>query len=169
MATIPETFPRSDALPEMDPLNLRRARYMEGRCWLLAVELADQTGLELAILWDYAGYEDGEPVPLHVFCREEKWGRAVDAYGVVDDEDEMLVGFDQEWNLARPEDPGIDGATRQQVLDLFNGGEEPDPADLEQVRADLIAFGLSRRPALSDISASATSHVDERAPAPPSL
>ena len=148
---MPAHFPRSEDLPESHPLHELRNRYLEGRCHYLALALAEQTGLELGVLWDY----EEEPVPLHVFCCASLEGPAVDAYGVVDDPWELLAYFDQEWNLARPEDPDISLVSRQELLLLFCDGEEPDPEQMAKARSALIKFGLgpTPRPELGGVEA----------------
>ena len=145
MATMPAHFPRAETIPDLHPLNAVRADYLDGRCHYLALALAEQTGLELAVLWDCGQ----EPVPLHVFCCAALAGPAVDAYGVVDDPWDLLLYFNQEWNLARPEDPDVTLISRQELLELFCAGGEPDPEAMARARADLIRFGFTPSPSPS--------------------
>jgi hypothetical protein len=150
MTAIPSHFPRSEDLPESHPLNALRNEYINGWCVYFALVLAEQTGLELAVLFDLDG-EEGS-VPLHAFCCESLEGRAVDAFGVVDEIGEILEEFDQEWNLARPEEPWFELVTRAQLLEIFSDGKDPDPEELARARADLVRLGFgSLRPDLPEV------------------
>jgi len=80
------THQASSRQPRQDELREELIeRYTSEGCAHLALELHQQTGLPLAILWDNAALDDWgqgpEPTPAHVFVFDEATGEALDIKG----------------------------------------------------------------------------------------